>query len=138
MAYDGADVSLSRPGGWGASVAKVNKRAVGQLGERIASAFLTLKGYEVLRTNLRYAGREVDILARDGDALVAVEVKLRRGRRYGKAAEAVDARKLGRIRLALEGIVAAWDTPLKPRIDVVAIDFSDDMASMVVEHLIGV
>jgi putative endonuclease len=116
----------------------VNKRAVGQLGERIASSFLALKGYEILKTNLRYARREIDILARDGDWLVAVEVKLRRGRRYGKAVEAVDARKLGRVRLALEGIVAAWDTPLVPRIDVVAIDFGEDMASMVVDHLTGV
>lgn len=117
---------------------RANRRAVGDLGERIASAFLALKGYEILRTKVRYAGREIDILARDGDALVAVEVKLRRGRRFGRAAEAVDARKLGRVRVALEGIAAAWDTPLAPRIDVVAIDFSEGMVSMAVDHLIGV
>jgi putative endonuclease len=116
----------------------VSNRASGDLGERIASAFLALKGYEILRTNLRYARREIDILARDGNALIAVEVKLRRGRGFGAAVEAVDAKKLGRVRLALEGIVASWDTILAPRIDVVAIDIDDDMKSMVVEHLIGV
>lgn len=118
--------------------ADVNKRAVGELGERIASAFLVVKGYEIVHKNVRWARREIDILARDGNALVAVEVKLRRGSRFGTAAEAVDARKLGRVRVALEGIVAGWDAPLVPRIDVVAIDFGEDMASMVVNHLIGV
>jgi putative endonuclease len=116
----------------------MNKRAVGELGERIASGFLAVKGYEVLEKNIRYARREIDILARDGNSLVAVEVKLRRGRNFGKAAEAVDSRKLGRVRLALEGVVASRKTRLSPRVDVVAIDFSDDMATMVVEHLIGV
>lgn len=119
-------------------MANVNKRAVGEWGERIATAFLAVKGYEILQKNVRYARREIDILARDGNALVAVEVKLRRGRRFGKAAEAVDARKLGRVKLALEGIVAARNTSLIPRIDVIAIDFGDDMTSMVVDHLIGV
>jgi putative endonuclease len=123
-------------------VVGVNKRAVGELGERIASAFLTLKGYEILHKNFRYARREVDILARDGRALVAVEVKLRRGNKFGTAAQAIDARKLGRLRVALEGILAAGKarraTSLVPRIDVVAIDCKDDMTSMAVNHIIGV
>lgn len=124
--------------GWGWGVIEVNKRVTGELGERIATAFLALKGYQILQKNLRYARREIDILARDGNALVAVEVKLRRGRRFGKAAEAVDARKLGRVKLALEGIVAGRNITLVPRIDVVAIDFGDNMKSMVVDHFIGV
>ncbi len=112
----------------------VNTRAKGELGERIAEAFLVLKGYDILEKNLRYAGREIDILARDRGALVAVEVKLRRGGRFGKAVEAVDGRKLARVRLALEGVAASGGTRLIPRIDVVAIDFEDDMSSMVVNH----
>ena len=116
----------------------MNKRVAGELGERIAAGFLAVKGYEILEKNVRYARREIDILARDGNMLVAVEVKLRRGRRFGKAAEAVDSRKLGRVRVALEGVVASRRTKLSPRIDVVAIDFSDDTNTMVVEHLIGV
>ena len=60
------------------SVVAVNRRKRGELGERIASAFLAVKGYEILQSNFRYAGREIDIVARDGGTLVAVEVKLRR------------------------------------------------------------
>lgn len=116
----------------------MNKRARGELGERIASAFLAVKGFQILEKNVRYARREIDILARDGNSLVAVEVKLRRGKSYGTAAQAIDAKKMERLRLALEGIAASWGTRLAPRIDVVAIDFEDDMASMVVSHLKGV
>jgi len=119
-------------------VVVVNKRVTGELGERIASAFLAVKGYEILKKNVRYARREIDILARDGGTLVAVEVKLRRNRRYGSAAQAIDARKLRRVSQALEGVVAAWGTRLVPRIDVVAIDFKDDLSSMVVDHIINV
>ena len=117
----------------------VNKRARGELGERIASAFLAVKGYEILRNNLRFARREIDILARRGDVLVAVEVKLRVGTQFGTAAEAVDQRKLGRIRIVLQQALRDVARPAtRPRIDVVAIDIAEDLGSMVVNHIEGV
>ena len=57
----------------------MNTRRTGELGERIAAAFLAIKGYEIIDTNYRFARREIDLVARDGAAVVAVEVKLRRG-----------------------------------------------------------
>ncbi|MCH7547933.1 MAG: YraN family protein [Candidatus Krumholzibacteriota bacterium] len=116
----------------------MNTRARGELGERVAAAFLAIKGYEVLRKNVWYARREIDIVARDGDTLVAVEVKLRLGDRFGRAVESVDSRKLERIRRAVAGIVRGMEPPVSPRIDVVAIDVSDDRNRMTVEHYIGV
>jgi putative endonuclease len=118
-------------------VVVVNRRARGELGEAIASAFLAVKGYTILDKNVRYARREIDILVVRADVLVAVEVKLRRGTRYGSAAEAVDGRKLARIRVALEGISRAAGAHQRARIDVVAIDFEEDMSSMVVRHIEG-
>jgi len=122
----------------GRSVVVMNRRRIGELGERIASGFLAVKGYEILQSNYRFARREIDIVARDGGSLVAVEVKLRRGRRFGTAAEAVDRKKIGRIRMALEGILNSSDTNLAPRIDVIAIDFKDDLSGMVLNHIEGV
>lgn len=116
----------------------VNRRKMGELGERIASAFLAVKGYEILQSNVRYARREIDIVARDGGTLVAVEVKLRRGKRYGTAAEAVDWRKIGRVRVALQGILNSSQTNLVPRIDVIAIDIDDDLSTLVLNHIEGV
>jgi len=116
----------------------MNNKRRGELGEHIAASFLTIKGYEVFHRNYRFARREVDLLARDGRSLVAVEVKLRRGNQFGRAAEAIDDRKLTRVRQALEGMVGASGTPLNPRIDVIAIDIDDDFGRMVVEHFEGV
>ncbi len=116
----------------------VNTRASGALGERIAAAFLAIKGYEVLEKNYWYARREIDLVARDGDTIVAVEVKMRRGRRFGKAAESVDARKLERIRRALAGIVQRMDSGQSARIDVGAIDLCESHERMTVEHFMGV
>ncbi len=110
----------------------------GELGERIAEAFLEIKGYQILKRNYRLAGREIDILARRGRLLLAVEVKLRRGDRFGMAAEAVDARKLSRIRFALECHMCSARESLRPRIDLVVIDITEDMEEMTVTHLEGV
>lgn len=113
----------------------LNTKEVGDLGERIAGAFLRLKGYEIVRRNYRYAGREIDLVARRGSLLVAVEVKLRRGRRFGKAIEAVDRRKVARIELALNGLLREMRSPLSPRIDLVVIDIDDRSGDMTVRHI---
>jgi len=115
----------------------MNTRQRGELGETIAAAFLAIKGYEIIDRNYRFARREVDLVARDGGNIVAVEVKLRRGRGFGTAAEAVDRRKLARLRTALAGIVEGLGRGLLPRIDVVAIDIDDSGDRMVVEHIVG-
>ena len=116
----------------------MNTRRSGALGERIAAAFLALKGYEILDTNYTFARREVDLVARHGGWMVAVEVKLRRGGNYGVAAQAVDGRKLERIRTALYGLIRDAGGRLAPRIDVVAIDVDAAADRMVVEHYVGV
>jgi putative endonuclease len=116
----------------------VNTRQQGGWGEQIAAAFLRLKGCEVLEANARFARREVDLLVRDGDSLVAVEVKLRRGRRFGAAVEAIDARKLLRLQQALAGFARDAGPELTPRIDVVTIDVDESGDRMTVEHYVGV
>jgi putative endonuclease len=116
----------------------VSTRQTGQWGEQIAALFLRLKGFEILETNARFARREVDLVVRDGTALVAVEVKLRWGNRFGCAVEAIDERKLARLRLALTGISRDLGLELSPRIDVVTIDVEPTGESMKVEHYAGV
>ncbi len=113
----------------------MNNREAGELGERIAESFLALKGYRVIRRNVVFAGREIDLLVRSGSWLVAVEVKLRRGESFGRAVEAVDRRKLARVQQALEGVVNRTETPLVPRVDLVVIDMQSDLGRMVVEHI---
>jgi putative endonuclease len=116
-------------------IGMASTKKVGDLGERIAETFLVLKGYGILRRNYRYAGREIDLLVQKDGELVAVEVKLRRGSRFGRAAESIDRRKLARIRLALEGALADTRSALKPRIDAIVIDLEEGLSEMVVRHI---
>ena len=50
---------------------------LGKLGEELATQFLTEKGYEILEKNWRNKHKEIDIVAKDGNELVIVEVKTR-------------------------------------------------------------
>jgi len=116
----------------------MHTKQTGQWGEEIAALFLRLKGFEMLYTNARYERREVDLVVRDHATLVAVEVKLRIGNRYGAAVEAIDERKLMRLRTALTGIAKELGLGLSPRIDVVTIDMEPGGESMKIEHYAGV
>lgn len=67
---------------------------LGDLGERVAVAYLTGEGRKVLYRNFRApGGGEVDIVARDGEVLSFVEVKTRRSEKYGRPLNAVDREK---------------------------------------------
>ncbi len=118
---------------WGGGLP--NTKQLGDVGERIAEAFLVLKGYEILRRNFRYAGREIDLLVQKGNRLIAVEVRLRRNTRFGHAVESIDQKKLSRIRVALEGALRDRGSLLKPQIDVVLIDLEERLSRMIVTHL---
>lgn len=74
-----------------------NKRTVGREKEELAERYLKGLGYEILEKNFySYAG-EIDIIARDKEYLVFVEVKYRRSLSQGYAAEAVNVRKQQKI-----------------------------------------
>ncbi len=71
--------------------------ALGDAGERLAERRLVDLGWTVIDRKWRIRGGEIDLVALDGDVLVIVEVKTRRGRSRGTAEEAVDARKAARL-----------------------------------------
>ena len=74
-----------------------NRRAIGTEYETLACEYLTRHGYQILCRNFRCRQGEIDIIARDRDYLVFIEVKYRRDEHEGDPAEAVDARKQARI-----------------------------------------
>ena len=73
-------------------------RGLGSYGERMAARYLTDRGLDVLDQNWRCDLGEIDIVARDGGCLVVCEVKTRRSTTFGQPIEAVDHRKLARLR----------------------------------------
>jgi len=115
------------------------KDAVGRYGERVAARHVEARGLEVLERNWRGTGGELDLVARDGDALVAIEVKTRRGTAFGHPAEAVTPAKLSRIRrLTGQWLAEHRDVRCREiRVDVVAVVLPRSGAARV-EHLVGV
>jgi putative endonuclease len=82
---------------------------LGLQGERIAAAYLTDRGLRVLDRNWRCRDGELDIVAREGDALVFCEVKARSGVGFGDPVEAVGPRKQRRLRTLAQRWLAAHD-----------------------------
>jgi putative endonuclease len=137
------------------------KDAVGRFGEDTAARHLTAAGFTILDRNWRPGPKapggirgELDIVAREGDALVIVEVKTRSGTGFGSPAESVTADKVRRIRrLAVLWLAAHSGTDAAPggpsshgghrvprghgvvRFDVVSVLRSRD--GVTVEHLRG-
>ncbi len=74
-------------------------KELGTLGEEIAIKMLKEKGLAVLEQNFRCRHGEIDIIARDRDKVVFIEVKTRKSGRFGAPEEAVGWRKQKRLRL---------------------------------------
>ncbi len=66
---------------------------IGNIGEALARTFLEQKGWQVLESNWRWRRAEIDLIAKDGDTLVFIEVKTRSTDLFGKPEEAVTLRK---------------------------------------------
>lgn len=65
----------------------------GDYGENVVFGYLQGKSYTILETKFRRQRGEIDIIARDGDAIVFIEVKYRRTLAFGTPAESVTPRK---------------------------------------------
>ena len=71
--------------------------SLGHRGEARAARYLKGLGYRIIRRNYKSPAGEVDIIARDAETIVFVEVKARKGHAFGSPIEAVDQRKRRRI-----------------------------------------
>jgi putative endonuclease len=100
----------------------MKRSETGVLGERLAGDFLGRNGYEVIERNYRCREGEIDIIAKQGETLVFVEVRTKRGAAYGGPEESITAAKMQRLRKAAARY--AQERPGLPearRIDVVAV-----------------
>jgi putative endonuclease len=107
----------------------------GQYGEALASQALEAYGYTVVERNWRCTSGEVDIIARDGDTWVFVEVKLRRGREAGSPEEAVSEGKQQRLlQVALAYLSGLELEDVQWRIDVIAVELAGDDSVWRLDH----
>lgn len=104
------------------------RRGLGKLGEDLAADHLLKHGYTIRERNYRVAQLgEIDIVAEEGDCLVYVEVKTRRGSAYGTPEESITvAKKLRLVQLAMSYRQAheAEGLPAGDRIDVIVVELT--------------
>ena len=108
------------------------RHSLGKMGEDLASAELQRRGYAVIARGYRTKYGEIDIVARDGETTVFVEVKTRAGDEFGGAAAAVTAWKQRRVaQMAMDYLArhALHDT--RCRFDVVTVDVVSGQAPRV-------
>jgi putative endonuclease len=103
-----------------------NRHQKGIEGESLAAEFLRNKGCRLVERNFRCAVGEIDLIVRDGKTLVFVEVKSRRGLRYGLPQEAVSTAKQRRLTRLAQWYLQDRRLEKHPaRFDVVAVTWSD-------------
>ncbi|WZO97540.1 YraN family protein [Isosphaeraceae bacterium EP7] len=113
-------------------------RWLGARGEREAARWLRSQGYRIITRGYSTSAGEIDLIARDGDVLVFVEVKTRQ---QGNPAEAVDAGKQRRLTLAALHFLRhhrLLNAPgVRGRFDVVAIVWPEGGGTPRIDHIRG-
>lgn len=103
------------------------KQQYGRKGESLAVSHLKKNGYRVLEQNYRTKTGEIDIIAKDGDVIVFIEVKARQTSAYGNPKYAVTWTKQQKIaRSALTYLKSTNQMGKRARFDVVAIHPAED------------
>jgi len=106
---------------------------LGKAGEETALSYLRGKGYQILDTNWRSGKYEVDIIARDGNFIVFIEVKTRRSDYFGSPEAAVDRTKQRFMIRAADHYITRKDINLEARFDIITVLFKAD--SQEINHI---
>ncbi len=101
-----------------------SRKALGQWGEEQAIRYLQSQGFHIIARNYRYGRQgEIDIVAKDGECWVFVEVKTRRSRQFGAPEESITLAKQTQLRkLAVAFLVEQGIEDAECRFDVISIE----------------
>jgi putative endonuclease len=109
--------------------------ALGQSGEEAALEYLRRKKYEILERGFRFHRGEIDVIARDGETLVFIEVKTRQKWEHGLPEESVTPAKQRQIRRIAEAYLALNGLPDIPcRFDILSLYFRETKGYLI-RHL---
>lgn len=110
-----------------------NNLPFGKTGEDLAVKFLEEEGYHILEKNWRFHHVEVDIIAKQHEFLVIVEVKTRKGNTYGEPYTAVNIRKQRSLIFAAERYIFSHNLDLEVRFDIISIIMDNNRIAL--EHI---
>jgi putative endonuclease len=111
-----------------------DRRGLGRRGEALAAQALAARGHEIVARNWRCEYGELDLVTQDGECLVLVEVRTRRGRALGTPEDSITAAKQARLVLLAEAYVYEHDWRGAWRIDVVAVEMDRRGRLLRVDH----
>ncbi|MBR7031287.1 MAG: YraN family protein [Prevotella sp.] len=94
---------------------------LGKWGEDIAATYLKKKGFEIIERDWKSGHHDLDIVAKDGNTLVIVEVKTRRNRLFGNPEEAIDYKKRKSLQSAINHYIKSHCTGQEVRFDIISI-----------------
>lgn len=108
-------------------------RALGQVAENLAVTYLRSRGYQIIGQNVSYPFGELDIIARDAQTLVFIEVKHRTSA-FSAPYEAVTKSKQRKIILAAQAYLQKWPK-LAPMCRFDVISLVGDLKKPAIEHI---
>jgi putative endonuclease len=100
---------------------KSENKKKGDWGEKMAAAYLTEKGYRVVKTQWHYSRYEIDLIVLKQNTIVFVEVKTRFSADYGAPWEAVNYAKQRKICKSADYYLRCYRVDEEPRFDIVSI-----------------
>jgi putative endonuclease len=110
------------------------KQFIGKYGEDLSAKYLKDRGYQIIGRNWRCNFGEIDLIAREDNLIVFVEVKTRNGSGYGHPFEAITSLKVSRLRrLAAQWCAEHQISGSNVRLDAIAVLISNGKVS--IEHL---
>jgi putative endonuclease len=116
----------------------MSPRGLGAWGEETAARFLSGKGLHIIDRNWRGPEGELDLVARQADSVVFVEVKARRTRDFGPPEEAITTSKQRKLRKTAWAYLQAHElSEADWRIDVVAIEQAPDGEVARLDHYVN-
>ncbi len=115
-------------------------RRLGQWGERQARLHLEANGYEIVAANYRCRAGELDIVAAQGEEIVFVEVKTRRGVAFGRGSESISPVRAERLAAVAEEFLQAnspggYASSTQWRIDLVCVNLDSNGKLISVDHI---
>ncbi len=110
------------------------RQRLGRQGEALAADHLLGKGYQIVTRNWRCPGGELDLIAREGDCLVFIEVRARRGQAMGSPEESITAAKQARLIALADAYLQEHEWAGDWRLDVVAIELDRSGRLLRIDH----
>jgi len=113
----------------------MNTRERGKWGESLALEFLNKKNYVTVARQWRSRFGEIDMIVKNEEYIVFVEVKLRKNSNFAQAREYVGKTKQSKLRATAGLWLALHQTKLQPRFDVIEIYAADENQRPQIIHI---